>query len=99
LTVDEETNLTAILRARSCWGVGWNQTQILNFVRSYKGLPPEWDGWSWIRHFMVRQAPRLKIRKPISTDIKRIHNVTTEDIEGFCDTVGHLLESVKGNPD
>jgi hypothetical protein len=40
-----------------------------------------------------------KLRKPISTDIKRIHNVTTEDIEEFCDTVGHLLESFKGNSD
>jgi hypothetical protein len=48
--------------------------------------------------FMVRQEPWLKRRKPSSTDIKRIHNVTTEDIEGFC-TVGHLLESFKGNPD
>jgi hypothetical protein len=49
--------------------------------------------------FMVRQLPWLKLRKPISTDIKRIHNVTTEDIEEFCDTVGHLLESFKGNSD
>ena len=54
-------------------------------------------GWKWLRSFMKRH-PRLSLRKPQATSVKRIKGFTKENVKRFFDLYEPLLNLVNHNP-
>lgn len=57
--------------------------EIIEYVRKWKNLKAKWDGWSWVRGFMRRNAEFLRAAAAKETDAKRMALKSWKDIEDF----------------